>query len=35
MDMVSDPLRLKSTLLGGGLEMEQEYRREIAWKLDP
>jgi flavorubredoxin len=35
MDMSSDPLRLKSTSLGGGLEMAQEYGREIARKLEP
>jgi flavorubredoxin len=35
MDMTSDPLRLKSTSLGGGLEMAQEYGREIARKLEP
>ena len=33
MDMSSDPLRLKSTSLGGGLEMAQDYGREIAKKL--
>ena len=35
MDMTSDALRLKSTSLGGGLEMAQEYGREIARKLEP
>ena len=35
MAMTSDPLRLKSTSLGGGLEMAQEYGREIAKKLKP
>jgi len=35
MDMSSDPLRLKSTSLGGGLEMAQDYGREIAKKLKP
>ena len=35
MDMSSDPLRLKSTSLGGGLEMAQDYGREIAKKLIP
>ena len=35
MDMTGDPLRLKSTSLGGGLEMAQEYGREIARKLEP
>jgi flavorubredoxin len=33
MDMVSDPLRLKSSSLGGGLQMAQNYGREIAKKL--
>lgn len=35
MAMTSDPLRLKSTSLGGGLEMAQDYGREIAKKLKP
>jgi len=35
MAMTSDPLRLKSTSLGGGLEMAQDYGREIAQKLKP
>ncbi len=35
MDMTSDPLRLKSTSLGGGIEMAQDYGREIARKLEP
>ena len=35
MAMTSDPLRLKSTSLGGGLEMAQDYGREIARKLEP
>ena len=33
MNMVSDPLRLKSSTLGGGLQMAQDYGREIAEKL--
>jgi flavorubredoxin len=33
MDMVSDPLRLKSSSLGGGVQMAQDYGREIAEKL--
>ncbi len=33
MDMVSDPLMLKSSSLGGGLQMAQQYGREIAKKL--
>lgn len=35
MDMTGDPLRLKSTSLGGGLKMAQDYGREIAQKLKP
>jgi NAD(P)H dehydrogenase (quinone) len=33
MHMVSDPLRLKSGLLGGGMQMAQAYGREIGKKL--
>lgn len=33
MDMVGDPLRLKSALLGGGTQMAQEYGRDIGKKL--
>jgi flavorubredoxin len=33
MDMVSIPLRLKSSNLGGGMKMAQDYGREIAEKL--
>ena len=33
MDMVSGPLRLKSSSLGGGIQMAQDYGREIAEKL--
>ena len=33
MDMVSGPLRLKSSSLGGGVKMAQDYGREIAEKL--
>ncbi len=33
MDMVSGPLRLKSSSLGGAIQMAQEYGREIADKL--
>ncbi len=33
MNMVSDPLRLKSSSLGGGLQMAQDYGREVAEKL--
>ena len=33
MDMVGDTLRLKSSSLEGGLQMAQDYGREIAKKL--
>jgi len=33
MDMVSEPLRLKSASLGGGLQMAQDYGRAIAKKM--
>ncbi len=33
MDMVSGPLRLKSPALGGGVQMAQEYGREVAAKM--
>jgi len=33
MDMVSGPLKLKSSSLGGGAQMAQAYGREIAEKL--
>ena len=33
MNMVNNPLRLKSTSLGGGINMAQDYGREIAKKL--
>ncbi len=33
MDMVSGPLRLKASSLGGGIQMAQDYGREIAEKL--
>ena len=33
MDMVSGPLRLKSSSLGGGTQMAQDYGREIGNKL--
>jgi flavorubredoxin len=35
MDMVRDPLRLKSALLGGGMQMAHAYGREIGKKLNP
>ncbi|UCH20119.1 MAG: FprA family A-type flavoprotein [Deltaproteobacteria bacterium] len=34
MNMVKDPLMLKSSSLGGGIQMAQDYGREIAKKLD-
>jgi flavorubredoxin len=33
MDMVSGALRLKSTYIGGGIAMAQDYGKEIAAKL--
>ncbi len=33
MDMVSEPLRLKASYLGGGVQMAQDYGRGIAGKL--
>jgi flavodoxin len=33
MDMVSGPLLLKSSELGGGIQMAQDYGREIAARL--
>lgn len=33
MEMVSGPLRLKTSSLGGGVKMAQDYGREIAEKL--
>ena len=35
MDMVSSALRLKSSSIGGGVQMAQDYGREIAKKLNP
>ena len=35
MEMTGDPLRLKSTALGGGVQMAQDYGRSIAKKLNP
>ena len=32
MDMVQEPLRLKSADLGGGIKMAQDYGREVARK---
>jgi len=34
MDMVSGPLMLKSASLGGGLQMAQDYGRQVAKKLN-
>jgi len=34
MDMVSRPLRLKTSALEGGLQMAQNYGREIAKKIN-
>ena len=33
MEMLGDTLRLKSSTLGGGIQMAQDYGREIAKKL--
>jgi flavorubredoxin len=33
MDMIGDTLRLKSSSLGGGLQMAQDYGREIVKKI--
>lgn len=33
MDMASGPLRLKSSSLGGGVQMAQDYGKDIAKKL--
>lgn len=33
MDMVSGPLRLKSSTLGGGIQMAQDYGRELGKRL--
>jgi flavorubredoxin len=33
MDMVKDALRLKSSLLGGGVQMAQEYGGDVAKKM--
>ena len=34
MDMVKDPLMLKSSSLGGGIQMAQDYGRQIVKKLE-
>ena len=33
MDMVAQPLRLKTSAMGGGIQMAQDYGREIAGKI--
>ena len=33
MDMVAQPLRLKTSAIGGGIQMAQDYGREIAGKI--
>jgi len=33
MDMVNEPLRLKAASLGGGVQMAQEYGRELGKKI--
>jgi len=33
MDMVSGPMRLKNSSLGGGIQMAQDYGKQIASKL--
>jgi len=35
MEMVGGPLRLKSALLGGGIQMGQDYGRDIHKKMAP
>ena len=34
MNMVNDPLMLKSSSLGGGIQMAQDYGRQIVKKLE-
>ena len=34
MDMVGGPLKLKSAALGGGIQMAQDYGKQVAKKLD-
>lgn len=34
MEMVGGPLRLKASTLGGGIQMAQDYGRQIGAKLD-
>ncbi len=33
MDMVTGPLRLKNSTLGGGIQMAQDYGKQVATKL--
>ena len=33
MDMVSGPMRLKNSTLGGGVQMAQDYGKQVASKL--
>jgi hypothetical protein len=33
MDMVGSPLRLKSAVIQGGMQMAQDYGREIGKKI--
>lgn len=35
MEMVGSALRLKSSSIGGGVQMAQDYGREIAKKINP
>jgi len=35
MAMISGALRLKSSAIGGGIQMAQDYGREIAKKINP
>ena len=34
MNMMKEPLMLKSSSLGGGIKVAQDYGREIAKKLE-
>jgi hypothetical protein len=34
MNLVGDPLRLKSSSLEGGMQMAQDYGRAVAKKLE-
>jgi flavorubredoxin len=35
MDMIGGPLRLKSSMLQGGMQMAQDYGREVGKKVGP